>query len=306
MPVDGLIESGGSLFGTTSAGGGSECAGGCGTVFKLSTNGAERVLYIFGGGKDGANPLAGLVALGGAFYGTTQFGGVSTRLCSAGCGTVFKVSSSGGESVIYRFKGAGDGAEPMDRLIALDGTLYGTTQYGGATTSFCATGCGTVFKLSTSGMKKNLHNFKYGSASRDGAYPAAGVTAMAGEIYGTTVGGGAMGDGTVFKLNESSGAESVLHSFDCCASSTDGEYPFARLIRANGMLYGTTRNGGTGGKGTVFKITASGSESLLHDFTGKPDGAQPMASLLLSGTALYGTTAGGGSTSEGTVYELTP
>ncbi len=308
QPAGGLIAVNGSLYGTTSAGGAnSACSGGCGTVFSMTTDGkSEHVLYRFEGGTDGADPVASLVSSNGSFYGSTQYGGTSTRLCSEGCGTVFKVSASGAESVIYRFNGGKDGAQPVARLIALDGTLYGTTEYGGTNTAFCATGCGTLFALSTAGAKKIIHSFKYTPGSNDGAYPAAGPTAMGRELYGTTFGGGDASNGTVFKANPASGAESVVHSFSCCASNDDGAYPLARLIRANGALYGTTHDGGTHDKGTLFKITTAGVESVLHSFTGKPDGAEPQASLLLMGGALYGTTAAGGLTSEGTVFELTP
>ena len=308
QPTGGLTDFDGALFGTTSGGGrGLACSGGCGTIFKVSSDGkSERVLYRFKGAPDGADPVASLVSFNGALYGTTQYGGKATRLCSAGCGTVFKVSASGVESVIYRFKGVADGVEPVARLVPLNGKLYGTTQYGGAKTAFCAKGCGTLFRLSTGGVKKIVHSFKYGLALADGAYPAAAPTVMAGELYGTTLGGGHLGEGTVFKVNPISGAERVLHSFSCCTSNTDGEYPVARLVRAVGALYGTTREGGTNDGGTVFRITASGSERMVHNFTGKPDGLEPQASVTVAGDELFGTTAAGGSASGGTVFEVKP
>ncbi|MGB8910401.1 MAG: choice-of-anchor tandem repeat GloVer-containing protein, partial [Candidatus Cybelea sp.] len=210
------------------------------------------------------------------------------------------------ESVVYRFKGGEDGALPVSRLIALDGTLYGTTEFGGESTPFCAKGCGTLFRVSTLGSEKIVHSFKYGPDSNDGAFPMAGPTAMGGELYGTTFGGGNMGDGTVFKANASSGAETVLHNFSCCHTERDGTFPVARLTRVGGLLYGTTRNGGTSGAGTIFKIASSGSENVLHSFAGRPDGAQPHGSLFLMNGTLYGTTASGGSTSEGTIFAQTP
>ncbi len=307
-PTGGLIEMNGALLGTTSAGGTtSACSSGCGTVFTMSTDGkSERVLYRFNGGTDGAGPAAGLVSVNRTIYGTTQYGGKTTRLCSAGCGTIFKISSSGVESVIYRFQGGKDGAQPVSTLIALDGSFYGTTQYGGTNTAFCTTGCGTLFELRANRAKEIIHSFKYSPASSDGAYPAAGPTALGTQLYGTTLGGGKASNGTVFKASLSTGAEKVLHSFSCCAKNADGAYPVARLIRVNGNLYGTTDEGGTHDKGTAFKITAAGVETVLHDFTGKPDGAQPKASLFFMDGSLYGTTAAGGSTSEGSVFDLTP
>lgn len=308
QPAGGLVKIGGALFGTTSAGGtGGTCSDGCGSVFKLSIDGkSERVLYSFKGAPDGADPVTSLVLFRGSLYGTTQYGGKTAALCSAGCGTVFKVSTSGAERVIYRFKGLKDGVEPVARLIALKGVLYGTAQYGGAMTTFCAKGCGTLFRISTTGIKKIIYRFKYAPALPDGAYPAAAPTVMGNDLYGTTVGGGEMGNGTVFKANPISGAESVLHTFRCCATSSDGEYPTARLVRVDGALYGTTREGGTSHGGTVFRVTASGKESVLHNFARKPDGAEPHAGLTLVGGTLYGTTAAGGSASEGTLFAVKP
>jgi uncharacterized repeat protein (TIGR03803 family) len=295
------------LFGTTTSGGSSACSGGCGTVFKLTTDGKpEMVLHRFTGGTDGANPVAGMVLVGTTFYGTTPYGGMTTNLCSNGCGTVFAVTASGSERIIYRFKGGSDGATPIDSLYVFDGNLYGTTEYGGSSTNFCETGCGTVFEMSTSGVKKTLYSFRYSSKSADSAYPAAGLVALNGELYGTTIGGGKYSDGTVFAVDPTTGSEKVLHSFDCCSTVLDGEFPVAPLVAVDGILYGTTRNGGTNLRGTVFEIRTSGLETVLHDFTGSPDGDAPTAGLAPIGGVLYGTTADGGSRSEGTVFALKP
>lgn len=298
--VDGL------LYGTTSAGGGgAACGGGCGTIFRVSAAGkSEARLHDFAGGADGAGPVASLLRAGGTLYGTTQYGGRTTPLCPRGCGTAFSIGLGGGERVIYRFRGGADGANPIARLYAYGGHFFGTTQYGGRTTAFCATGCGTLFELSAAGVKKTLYAFRFSPASKDGAYPAAGVVALRGKLYGTTLGGGRYADGTVFEVDPSSGAERVVHAFACCATSTDGQYPVADLIALNGNLYGTTRSGGVSGNGTVFEIRASGAETVLHDFGAKPDGATPSAALVSFGSKFYGTTAGGGSRAEGIVYEL--
>jgi uncharacterized repeat protein (TIGR03803 family) len=304
-PVAGLIAVNRALYGTTSGGGATACSGGCGTVFKVSTNGAESVVYRFQGGTDGANPVASLTTLSGRLYGTTQYGGAHKGLCSTGCGTVFEVSTSGAESVVYRFQGGKDGAQPIAELHAFSGTLYGTTQYGGSNTGFCTTGCGTIFRLSASGVKKTLYAFKYTASSGDGAFPAAGVIPVGGKLYGTTLSGGDMGEGTVFEASPSSGMEHVLHSFNCCATTADGTYPLASLLAVSGVLYGTTRNGGIG-TGTVFRLTTSAAESVLHEFAGKPDGTAPQASLIFVSGALYGTTTGGGAASLGSVFRQPP
>jgi uncharacterized repeat protein (TIGR03803 family) len=303
-PVAGLLWFDGAFYGTT-GGGGSGCSGGCGTVFRLDPTGkSENVLYAFKGATDGADPVAGLVAMNGTLYGTTEYGGKLTRLCPQGCGTIFSVSSSGAEKVIYRFKGGADGALPASRLAAIDGALYGTTQYGGSTTALCSTGCGTLFKTTPSGTKNTVYSFKYTPSSGDAAFPAAGVVAMGGDLFGTTVGGGTLGDGTVFAVSESSGAERVVHSFACCVSGSDGQYPYDRLTVSQGVLYGTTRQGGASNVGAIFSVTASGAERVLYSFMGKPDGALPVASLTLFNGVLYGTAASGGASSEGSIFTL--
>jgi len=306
-PLAGVV-AGTVLYGTTSAGGGAaQCGGGCGTVFKVSTNGKfESVLHAFAAGTDGAAPVAGLVRSGGIFYGTTEYGGQATRLCPNGCGTVFSIHPDGVERVMYRFKGGKDGAFPIAPLYAFGGRLYGTTQYGGRSTQFCATGCGTVFKITPTGIKKTLHAFTYAPSAKDGAYPAAGLVALRGKLYGTTLGGGKYADGTVVEIDPSSGSERVLHAFECCGTITDGEHPVAALVAVNGALFGTTRDGGLSGQGTVFEIRASSDETVLHDFAGKPDGATPSAALTSFASKLYGTAADGGSRSEGAVFALRP
>lgn len=295
------------LFGTTIGGGGSCNGVGCGTVFKLATDGAsERILHRFTGGRDGENPVGGLVRIGSTYYSVTQYGGMTTSLCSAGCGTVFAITTSGSERIIYRFKGGSDGALPVGSLYMLDGNLYGTTQYGGVTTNFCETGCGTVFEMTTSGVKKTLYSFRYSSTRADAAYPAAAVFALNGKLYGTTIGGGKYADGTVYAIDPATGSEKVLHSFRCCGTITDGQFPVAPLVAVDGILYGTTRNGGTNNRGTIFEIRTSGLETVLHDFTGSPDGDAPTAGLTPVAGVLYGTTADGGSRFEGTVFALKP
>jgi uncharacterized repeat protein (TIGR03803 family) len=304
-PLAGLLVVGRTLYGTTSAGGAARaCSGGCGTVFASDGSGKTRVLHNFGGGGDGSLPAAGLLAINGVFYGTTMYGGRSTS-CPAGCGTVFRLNADGrNEKVIYDFKGGADGAQPAGTLIALGGELYGTTQYGGGRTRFCATGCGTIFRIEPDGSGETvLHRFAYGPRSADGAYPAAGLTAVAGVLYGTTSGGG-LGGGTVYSMRASAKAERTLHVF--LPNTNDGVHPDGRLIAVNGLLYGTTRDGGRRSKGTIFKVGTSGKESVLYSFTGKPDGAQPRAQLTSLAGSLYGTSATGGATSGGTVFGFTP
>jgi uncharacterized repeat protein (TIGR03803 family) len=257
----------------------------------------ETVLYSFAGGNDGAAPDVGLTDVNGVLYGTTSKGGTGC-LYGFGCGTVFKITTAGVESVLHSFVSAPDG-DPEGGLTNVNGVLYGTTQYGGAA------GWGTVFEITTSGAESILHSFVSG---RDGGYPLAGLTNVNGVLYGTTFYGGKWSDGTVFEIT-TSGAESVLYSFgNQSGSSPKGDDPAAPLTNVNGVLYGTTREGGTGsfgGSGTVFKITTSGAESVLHSFESGSDGANPVAGLTNVNGVLYGTSPYGGANGVGTVFKVT-
>lgn len=302
-PAAGLIRLNGSFFGTTSRGGSGPCSGGCGTVFKTDGSGkVEGAIHSFGGGKDGAMPLSELIALGGALYGTTEYGGIYGGACFSGCGTIFKITTGGREQVIYRFKGGADGAVPLAGLIAVGTTLYGTTQYGGTRTPLCSIGCGTVFRVDATGKESTLYRFRFAPQRRDGAYPVGGLVAFKGLLYGTTLSGGSAASGTAFAVNQSTGSERVLHSFG--HGQTDGAHPVAQLTLVRGTFYGTTRDGGSAARGTIFRITRNGSETLLYSFQGKPDGATPVARLREFGGVLYGTTEAGGTTGEGTIFTV--
>jgi uncharacterized repeat protein (TIGR03803 family) len=203
--------------------------------------------------------------------------------------------------VIYSFEGSPDGASPYATLLPARGMLYGTTSRGGKR------GKGTVFVISASGKERVLYSFK---GRPDGAVPQAGLAYAGGKLYGTTTGGGANGDGTVFEVTMS-GKERVLHSFE---DVPDGSLPDAALIAADGVLYGTTLWGGSPscipsasrsyGCGTVFEVTTSGKEQILHAFEGGRDGTLPLAPLLAIGDKLYGTTSEGGRLDSGVVYEI--
>lgn len=271
------------------------------------TDNGFKVLYSFKGGShgktDGYMPFGPLVAANGAFYGVTSNGGTT------GTGTIFRISPSGSESVLYSFNGGNDGAYPQSGLIYYKGVLYGTTAAGG--TGKCgSTGCGTVYSVTTAGAEKVLYSFANG---RDGARPLARLAVLKGAFYGTTQVGGANSVGTVFKLTRF-GQETVLHSF--ANSGGDGAYPAAPLVAVNGALYGTTEYGGVG-NGTVFKITRSGQETVLYKFKRRVDGANPTAGLIFANGTFYGTTKYGGNrpyrchigsydTGCGTVFEMSP
>jgi uncharacterized repeat protein (TIGR03803 family) len=240
-----LMDSAGNLYGTTASGGTNDT----GTVFKLSASGTESVLHSFGpyNGTDGDAPDAGLVMdRDGNLYGTTTGGGPYQT------GTVFKINTSGAESVLYSFSyfGGPDGVRPYGGLIMdSDGTLYGTTNEGGTNKT------GTVFKISASGAESVLYSFGV-PGGLDAYSPEFESLVMdgAGNLYGTTASGGTNNTGTVFKIS-TSGVESVLYSFGS-SSGTDGDSPYAGLIMDTaGNLYGTTRVGGAFGRGIVFKLS---------------------------------------------------
>jgi uncharacterized repeat protein (TIGR03803 family) len=198
QPHGGLVALNGDLYGTTTYGG----IRNGGTVFEISPSGKERVIHSFKANtRDGMLPRAKLIAWNGNLYGTTVAGGGSHK-CSDGCGTVFEVTLSGTEKVLYRFQSRRDGFEPFSRLLESKGVLYGTTPDGG--NLFCyqgsykASGCGTVFKLTSPGVETVLHSFK--GPPSDGTAPLAGLTSLGGTLYGTTESGGSKNAGTVFRI----------------------------------------------------------------------------------------------------------
>ncbi len=253
----------------------------------------------------------------GNLYSTTSVGGAN------GDGTVFKVDTTGQETVLYSFcsvQNCTDGAEPLAGLIQdAQGNLYGTTYWGGLYNPYVPSGYGTVFKLDPTGQETVLYNFCPAQGPcPDGANPwAALIQDSAGNLYGTTQAGGTSELGTVFKLG-TTGQETVLHSFGS-VSVKDGYEPVAGLIQdAEGNLYGTTRGGGAHVHapigGTVFKVDNTGKETVLYSFCSAPnctDGENVLAGLIQDSAGnLYGTTAGGGANSGyqcngcGTVFKL--
>jgi uncharacterized repeat protein (TIGR03803 family) len=274
----------GALFGTTESGGTNDL----GTVFSVTTSGSESVVHSFGSSNDGVGPDGGLTASG---YGVTRSGG------TYGYGTVYRILPSGSETVLYSFGGSRlDGFHPVDGLIELNGTLYGTTRYGGTH------GVGTVYSISPFGEERVLYNFAGGS---DGIGPGAVLTSVDGTLYGTTQFGGTNDAGTVFSVT-TAGSETTLYSFK--GGTADGKRPRSGLTRVGSALYGFTSEGGTTNNyGTVFKVTLTGTETILHRFASGADGADPQyGRLLLVNGLLYGTTRQGGAHNTGTVYSITP
>lgn len=241
-PEAGLVrDNSGNVYGTTVVGGSS----GWGTVFKIDEIGDESVLYNFTLGADGGIPTGPLVRdSSGNLYGATNDGGIPNACFVGrfGCGVVFKLDSSGNETVLYTFTGGLDGGEPLYGALVRDssGNLYGTTAAGGSADN------GVIFKVDTSGTETVLHTF-----TNHGAFPAAGlVLDAAGNLYGTTE-NGEMGFGIVYKLDPA-GNITVLHAF---SGGADGANPYSTLAAdPAGNLIGTTFAGGASNLGTVFGV----------------------------------------------------
>jgi uncharacterized repeat protein (TIGR03803 family) len=286
------LDAAGNLYGTTPYGG----QYGRGVIFEIGPLGNETILHSFAGGSDGANPNAGLVQdASGNFYGTTRYGGTGCN--GQGCGTVFALSSTGQESVLYRFADGSNGASPLG-CVALDssGVIYGTTWLGGAY------GFGTIFQLNPDGALTVLHSF---AAGDDGANPIGGpVLDASGNIYGVTAaGGGILGFGTIFMV-DSAGNESVLYSF---TGGSDGAYPYPGLIMdSSGNLYGTVSQGAATGNGSAFQFSG-GVLTVLYQFMGTTDGAIPFGGLTADSSGnLYGTALQAGTNGWGTIFEIQP
>ncbi len=295
-------------------------------------------LYQFPGGGDAAFPLnAGVVNVGGLFYGVAVYGGAYGR------GAVYAVDAkSGAETIVYSFQGLGDGAGPEAVLVLANGLLYGTTGSGGAN------GLGTIFSINPAGnVLTTLYSFTsvtgsnttgalfpigttlYGTAATggtsnygtafafdtttnsattlytftggaDGASPSSGFVEYDGLLYSVASGGGAANAGTVFSIDPTSGAEHTIYSFTFGA---DGGMLDAPLVLVGKLLYGVAGYGGANGAGTLFSINpANGAEHTLYTFTGKADGGNPEAGLLALGNRLSGTTVTGGSDGKGTIF----
>lgn len=279
-----------------SAGGGAYGFG-TGVIFKLDQKGNEVVLYNFGRtATDGRDPALFFQSAEGALVGATLYGGIY------GAGEIFKVDPSGKVKVLFSLPNSMSGWGISGLVPDGKGNLYGTTIGGG--NSACSGGCGTVFKLDTAGNLTILHEFTGGA---DGGEIYGGVVRDAdGNLYGNAAIGGSCsvqsGCGTVFKV-DASGNETTLYSFK---GGTDGLFPTGNLVRdAAGNLYGTTQEGGDltcdnfinyGGCGTLFKVDPSGSETIVHTFTGAPGDGGSFGALLTMDSAgdIYGATYAGG------------
>jgi uncharacterized repeat protein (TIGR03803 family) len=235
-------------------------------------------LYDFDGFPNGQRPL-GVLTQGrdGNLYGVTNEGG------GHGTGEIFRLTPGGTLTVIHSF-GQNEGMQPNAGLVlGLDGNLYGTTEYGAANT--CASGCGTIFRVSTGGQFATAYRFTGGS---DGSNPGAALAmGRDGTFYGSTLLGGSGGVGTVFKWNRN-GTFTALHSF----SGPDGQFPREMAIGPDSNMYGVTTLGGHAHGGTIFRINHSGVWTKIHDFDPNLDSYEPVGPMVLDEDgSFYGTTA---------------
>jgi uncharacterized repeat protein (TIGR03803 family) len=297
FPEDGvIIDAQRNLYGTTLYGGSANL----GTVYKISPAGSETILHSFtGGSSDGIGPYGPLLRdKNGNLYGTTIQGGAYFY------GTIYKLTPHGAETILHYFNpDEHDGAGPITGLtMDKQGNLYGVALVGGRYKE------GAVFEINSKGRYSILYNF--GATATDGNGPATLTLDASGDLYGTTSVGGTYGAGTVFKLFRGANwNETVLYSFG--SSTTDGQNPLGvPLLDAQGNLYGTTFMGGNAACGTIYKLTPSGEETILHDFGGAGDGCYPDGGLLKDSKGVfYGVTFAGGTgsyTPGGVVYKLVP
>jgi uncharacterized repeat protein (TIGR03803 family) len=306
-PYGGLVrDRAGNLYGMTPWGIGRKA--GNGIIYRIETTGKEAIPHRFTGGSDGGNPHGGLIRdQAGNLYGGTEIGGTH------GCGVLFDVNN-GVESVLYTFTGSevnGDGCSSAGDLVRdqTSGDLYGTTSFGGN-----QPGCGTVFKLDSTGKETILHAFNCLNGT-DGSNPAAGlILDQAGNLYGTTTHSRPTGMGTVFRIDTTGDNYSILYTF---SGGADGSTPMGPVVMDTaGNLYGTTRYGGNlscghsgEGCGVAFELKTTGEEIVLHAFSG-PDGMAPSSGLVLDAAGnLYGTAPRGGNTACaggcGVVFKIT-
>jgi uncharacterized repeat protein (TIGR03803 family) len=324
------LGSDGNFYGTTRHGGmvNSQNPSGMGTIFKVTTNGLLTTLACFNE-TNGTQPEAGLT-LGndGNFYGTTVYGGMTNASLSLGYGTVFKVTTNGVLTTLAMFRRTNGYGPAAGLTTGSDGRFYGTTSGGsnGHTT-------GTLFRITTNGTLQTLFFF----GGTNGSRPNALTMGVDGILYGTTQSGGSHGHGTMFKVTTNGGFSTVV-SFDtnrahtltlgndgnfygvgsgvvkaenngtitklASFDSTNGSSPSSLTLGNDGNFYGTASSGGSGGAGTVFRVTTNGVLTTLVSFD-RPNAANPNFLTRGNDENFYGTTRCGGSGHNGTIFQIT-
>lgn len=257
--------------------------------------------------SDGVFPGGGLVLSGKILYGTASYGGTN------GDGTLFKINTDGTcFTALYSFTND-NAAGPFGELTFSDDRLYGALFGGGSRV-------GTVFSVNTNGADfAILHDFaaattnsSFTYTNNDGNKLNGGLVLAGKTLYGTAIGGGVTGNGTLFQVNTDGTDFVIQHGFsaldDYYHTNSDGAGP-SEMILSDDTLYGVAEWGGSLGSGTIFKVNTNCTGfTVLHDFDGYPyeDGVFPIGKLILSNGVLYGTTAGGGDYGggNGTVFAI--
>ncbi len=294
---------------------------GTGFIFRMTTTGDFTILHTFGDGsipQDGKKPNCLIQAQDGNFYGTASTGSLS----GGGEDTIFKMTPTGTVTILRRLTTAAEGFVPFTLVEGVNGIFYGATSSGGSTVpgDSYGYGYGTLFKITAAGAFTTLHNFGDGTVLKDGTSPKKLMLAADGNLYGTTVFGGAQpfgqsfsGTGIVFKITPA-GVFSVVHAFGDGAPLLDGANPVDLLQAADGTFYGTTLSGGYSGSGTVYRLTPAGVLTLIFDFSAPgayPYSESPGGLTLSADGKLYGITArrdvgdNFNQTAPGTAYQLT-
>jgi uncharacterized repeat protein (TIGR03803 family) len=228
------------LYGVTWGGG----TGGWGSFYRVSLAGKEEVLYSFMNSPDGQGPGGGLVAYKGAYYGVTIGGGDTA--CSAGCGTIFEITPSGSETVLYSFTGGVDGDNPYQLVGDSKGNFYGLSRANNNNVVVA------VFEINADGQFSIAYNGSFVSQIQSI------IPGPNGSLYGTASGGnsscGSNGCGQIFQLTPTAGGNGtvkVLHQFD----GTDGSSPqIGSLVLHKGTLLGATASGGSTRKGVIYSL----------------------------------------------------
>lgn len=249
-------------------------------------------------GTNGSGPGSLVRGFNGNLYGVTWGG------------TVFKITTAG-MTILHNFcslPNCADGIYPEWLTRGTDGNFYGATFQGGDMNCSPGSGCGTIFKITESGIFTVLYSFPSVST---GAEPTGLLQGIDGNLYGVTTSGGANSTGTVFKLN-SAGQLTTLYNFCSQPGCVDGSYPSSTLIQSpDGTLYGATQTGGAQGDGVIYKVSSDGSLTTLYSFSGR-DGSNPVTLIYGLDTNLYGLTESGGlrghcgfSFACGTIFKIT-